>query len=398
VVLPEKPTQISVDPDQIIVDPNPANNHWKQRIRWRFAPINTPLEETDVTNDYDRLNVIFGPGFTGSAYADPWYAKSPVIGLRGDLYRTQEYTLGAYSGYRTDFGDLVVGGEGLIDHWPWPHTQVGFNVERSLTPIEGANTSQPPSDRAVLFGRYVFNYNSSLYLPPIQYLEVFTGIRDNTLPLTHEPIPDTDHFDHQTVAGIHYHLDLQTPYWDPESGFRFDATFATGIPILGEQRAFNTFETQFAQVLKPPDCLGPLAETKIAYRLYFAGGLPDDGEYFTLGGSQLFRGYDLRQRQGNLIWLGSLEWRVPFARGVEWDYCDHVVGVRNAYIAAFYDVGNAYVNGHQTGPVAHDLGVGLRLDIAWLSFIERCTLRFDVAKTIDSPTPWQFWFGVQAPF
>ncbi len=397
VVLPRKPTQISVDPDQIIVDPNPVNNHWKPKIRWRWTPFNNPLEETDVTNDYDKLNIIFGPGFQGSAYADPWYAKSPVLGLRGDLYRTQDYSLAGYTGYRTDYQDLVVGADGLIDHFPWPHTQVGFNAERSLTTIEGTDDGRH-SDRLAFFGRYVFLYNSSLYLPPIHYIEAFGGIRDNNLPLPKTESPGADHFDQQTFAGLHYHLDLQTPYWDPAMGFTFDATVATGIPIFGEERAFNSFETQLSQVQKLPECLGPLGQSKLAYRIYAAGGLPNDGQYFTLGGSQLFRGYDLQERQGSLVWIGSLEWRVPIISNVEWDACDHVIGLRNFYTAAFYDVGNAYVNGHQTGPVAHALGLGLRLDVAWLSFIERSTLRFDIAKTIDSSAPWQFWFGVQAPF
>ena len=30
-----------------------------------------------------------------------------------------------------------------------------------------------------------------------------------------------DPFNHQTGAGIHYHIDYLTPYWEPEGGFRF---------------------------------------------------------------------------------------------------------------------------------------------------------------------------------
>jgi hypothetical protein len=397
VVLQQKPTQISVDPDQIIVDPNPVNNHWKPVVRWRFTPFNNPIEETEIVNDYDRLNVIFGPGFSGSAYADPWYAKSPVIGLRAAAFRIEDFLLAGYTGFRTDFGDLVVGAEGLIDHWPYSHTQVGFNVERSLTNIDGADRNDV-SQRAAVFGRYVFLYNSSLYLPPIHYVEVFGAVRENVLPLPKQEFADADHFDHQTVAGVHYHLDLRTPYWDPEQGFCVDATVATGIPICGEQRSFNSFETQYSQVFRLPDCLGPLSQTRLAYRAYAAGGLPNDGEYFALGGSQLFRGYDPRERQGSLIWIGSVEWRVPLVQDVEWDYFDHVAGIRNLYAAAFYDVGDAYVTGHSMGPVAHAVGMGLRLDVAWLSFVERSTLRFDVAKTINGNAPLQFWFGVQAPF
>ena len=96
-----------------------------------------------------------------------------------------------------------------------------------------------------------------------------------------------------------------------------------------------------------------LGETRLAFRAMGAAGAPDEGLYFALGGSQLFRGFDLRERQGSAIWVGSVEWRVPVATGLRWDYCDHVFGVRNLYTALFYDVGAAYVDGQSVGPVAH---------------------------------------------
>jgi hypothetical protein len=394
--LPSRPTQIAVDPDQILVDTHPDNNFWKMPVRWRFAPVNTPLEETTVTTAYDRLNVIFGPGFQGSAYGDPWYVRSPVVGLRAALYEGNKFDLGTYLGYRTDYQDLVVGVDGLIDHWPWSHTQVGFNAEFGLTPVGGQDNRE--SDRGVLFGRYVFLYNSSLYLPPSHYIEAFGMVQSNALPLPDNPTSGANHFDQQTALGLHWHLDYETPYWDPEGGFRIDATYAGGIPIFGEQQSFQLFTGEFSQVKYLPDWLGPLSETKIAYRLQGGVAWPGNAQIFTLGGSNLFRGFDLKERQGNMFWIASLEWRVPLIRQVEWDCCDHFAGVRNIYAAAFYDVGNAYLNNEELGPIAHALGVGLRIDIAWLSMIERTTLRFDVAKTVNDNTPWQFWFGVQAPF
>jgi hypothetical protein len=89
---------------------------------------------------------------------------------------------------------------------------------------------------------------------------------------------------------------------------------------------------------------------------------------------------------------------VPLIRGVEWDVCDHIAGARSLQAAFFYDVGDMYYRGESLGPVAHALGVGLRLDVAWFGMIERTMLRFDVAKTINADSPWQFWFGVQHPF
>jgi hypothetical protein len=396
ILLPCKPTQISVDPDRILVDPNPANNHWKPLVRWHFTPLYTFLEETDITTAYDRLNVTFGPAIFGPAYNDPWYTRSTIAGLRAGLYRTQQFNTGAYLGYRTDDRALVTGVDGLWDHFPFSHTQIGFNAERSLTNQNGDDDRH--MDRGVVFGRYVFQYGSSLYLPPIHSVEAFGSVQNDSLPLPRVTFPGADHFDQQTQAGVHYHIDYLTPYWDPEGGFRFDATYATGVPIFGEHEAFNRVDAQLSFVKGLPDWLGPLSDTRLAARVYGAVGLPTNGEYFPLGGGELFRGFDLNERQGSLVWLASLEWRVPIIRRVNWDVCDHLVGVRNVYVAPFYDVGNAYLQGHALGPVAHALGAGLRLDLAWFNFIERTTIRFDVAKTVDNSAPWQFWFGVQHPF
>ena len=71
VELPCEPTQIAVDPDQVLLDRNPTNNYWKPRIRWRPTPLYTQLDEVDLTNAYDRWNIIFGPWVYDSTYNDP---------------------------------------------------------------------------------------------------------------------------------------------------------------------------------------------------------------------------------------------------------------------------------------------------------------------------------------
>src|SRR5438552_4036618 len=126
---------------------------------------------------------------------------------------------------------------------------------------------------------------------------------------------------------------------------------------------------QVQQALRP--ALKWLADTRVAVRGYGAIGLPLRGEWFTLGGEQLVRGFDLAERQGSALWVGSVEWRVPLAKGLAWDCCDHVAGLRSIYAAAFYDAGNAYVRGRPIGDIAHAAGAGLRLDVAWFGLIER---------------------------
>jgi hypothetical protein len=74
------------------------------------------------------------------------------------------------------------------------------------------------------------------------------------------------------------------------------------------------------------------------------------------------------------------------------------VRIENIYLAPFYDVGDMYINHHSQGPVAHALGLGIRGDISFFRFLERSTLRIDIAQAIHSDTGVQFWFGLMQPF
>jgi hemolysin activation/secretion protein len=140
------------------------------------------------------------------------------------------------------------------------------------------------------------------------------------------------------------------------------------------------------------------SDTIFAVRAYGATAMPSRGEFFTLGSDTLFRGFDMAQRQGSSVWVGSVEMRVPVAQRLSVDAVDHVVGLRNVYVAGFYDVGNAYIRGHEVAPIAHALGGGLRLDVSWFSFVERTTLRLDVAKALNTSTGLQVWLGINQPF
>jgi hypothetical protein len=409
VLLPCEPTQMAVDPDQVLVDPDPSNNFWKRPIRWRFTPLYTFLEESPLTCDYDRWNVIVGPWIYGQAYEDPWYTRQPMAGFRVGLFRTEHFNGGAYLAYRTDFRDLVAGVDGLWDHTPLPNTQIGFVAERRLATLE----NQEPTDvnRAVVYGRYVFQYGDSMYLPPMHYLETFADYQDNPLPFERHSIPGAVRYDSAETAGLHYNINYLTPYWDPEGGFQLEATYAGGVVDEPGHQGLHLFRGYMTYVKSMPDLeswagdCGPLAralrwfgDTRLVLRAYGAAGLPNKGEYFALGGDSQFRGYSLQERQGSMIWGANVEWRVPLAKRVTIDCLDHVVGARNIYAALFYDIGDAYVANESYGPVAQALGVGLRVDLAYLGMVEHSTLRLDVAKSIIDDTPVQFWFGFTHPF
>lgn len=395
----EEPKQIAVDPDQILEDAQPANNFWQHRERWRWTPLYTQIEEGDMMNDYDRWNFIVGPWVYASATRDPWFQRSSYAGLRVGAVKTQEFSGGVYAALRGDYRDVVVGVDGLIDHWPWPKTQVGFLAEQRVAGPIG--TDAPDSVfRGVVYGRYIFQYTSAMYLNPMEYAEIFGTFQDNPLPFARTETPGAVRPDNLSGGGLHYHRDYFTPYWDPEAGYRFDATYMAGVTNLENDTssAYHKLEAQFSMVQGMPDGLGYVSDTRVAGRIAVAGAFPDEGQFFALGGSQLFRGFDLAERQGSMLWVASAEWRAPIIRGVNWDVADHVAGLRSVWVVAFYDVGSIYANGQQVDNVAHALGLGLRLDVAWFSFIERTMVRFDAAKTINVDSPMQFWLGIQHAF
>jgi hypothetical protein len=403
-MLPCVPAQITVDPDQVLLDDCPTNNHWKDETRFRLTPLYTELDETDVTNRYDRWNFTFGPWAFMASYNDPWFVRNELFGLRAGVYRTQEFYGGAYLAYRADNRNLVAGVDGLWDHWPLPHTQVGFTIEQNLATLGPQNI---PDSRAVAYARYVFMYGDSLYLQPFHYLEAFSLIENRDLPDPRCPTPGADPFNTRPALGAHYHFFMLTPYWDPEGGAALDVTYQYGLPIFGNEHTFQEVYGQVSTVKSMPkvfDVLGDgpivqwLDQTRWAFRIGGATGLPSNGELFAMGGGNLFRGFDQGERQGNAFWVGSVEWRVPVLRDIDWDYLDHVAGLRDIYLAPFYDIGNSYIDNHAQGNIAHAVGVGLRLDVTWLGMIERTMLRFDVAKTLNYNTPLQFWFGVEHPF
>src|SRR5262249_18623276 len=183
-----------------------------------------------------------------------------------------------------------------------------------------------------------------LYLPPMHYVEAFGSYTENFLPFARQTVPGSERFDSISTGGIHYHLNYLTPYWDPEGGIAIDATYAGGVANLAKKTDLHQFSAQVSYVQFLPEWTGPLSETKLATRVYGAIATPLRGQFFPLGGSSLFRGFDIAERQGSAVWLASVEWRVPLARRLNYDACDHIVGLRNVYAAAFYDVGDVYLN------------------------------------------------------
>ena len=55
---PAEPEQVTVDPDRVLLDANPGEQRWKSAACMPASrPLYTMLDETDMTSDYDRLEL-----------------------------------------------------------------------------------------------------------------------------------------------------------------------------------------------------------------------------------------------------------------------------------------------------------------------------------------------------
>jgi len=387
------PDQVTVDPDRVLLDADPGDNLWRAKPCGHLTPLYTMLDETDMTSDYDRWNFVGGPWIWGASYQDPWYTRSTMVGIRAGANRPQKFRGGVYAALRSDYRDLVTGADAV---WLGDHQEIGLNWERRIGGPWGGQAGASGPNRAVAYFRHVLKPGSSLYLPPVMYQDAFVTYQDNFLPFPQSRLGSR--WNRLSMAGYHYRLNLYTPYWDPECGVWIDLMGAGGVVEFAGWREMGQGRVELAAVHHLPDFLGPLRHVRFAGRIVGMAAWPDEGQFYALGGGTLYRGFDLAERQGSMLWVGNAELRWPLARDVEWDILDHTIGARNVWLATFYDVGSVYANGRQVGNVAHALGLGLRVEIAIFSFIERATLRVDAAKTVNTNTGWQFWFGLQQAF
>ncbi len=184
-----------------------------------------------------------------------------MAGVRAGVYRTQQFDGGVYTAYRTDYRDIVVGADGLWDHWPDSHFQVGFNIEHRVMAFQEGDDN---ATRGVVFNRYVFQYGDSLYLPPMHYVEAYLAYEDNFLPDLRTLEPAGERYEREGTAGLHYRIDYRTPYWDPEGGFSFDAVCENGIVELAKDHDVQKISGQLAFVKSAPDLVAALSRTSVA--------------------------------------------------------------------------------------------------------------------------------------
>lgn len=378
---PGAPSQVVVDPDHALLDAAPDNNRWKPEVSWRFTPLMTPFDESSQFQAYDRPSLVFGP------FIDQ-YARG---GFKVGLQRLDRWQLTAWAGTEPALREAIFGGQLTFFHLPFPRWSSGFFYEEGL--YNFYNDTRHSGGR--FFTRYRFLPTSSFLIDDQGFWEFYYGMGNEFWPGDDgRPVGNW-----LAAFGSRYRLSTLFPYWDPVQGYEVDVTAEYGSTAYGSD--FNYFRTtaEYGIVRPLPNLLGEPGKSRIALRVYGGFGSPGNIPLFRLGGGRRLRALDLQEQLGTAVWLTTVEYRYPIWGNVDQDLVDHIIGIRNILGAVFVDTGQSYLRG-RWGPVVNGVGIGIRFDCALFAFLERATLRVDVAQPIGlsgghGPV---IWFGINQVF
>jgi len=378
---PGEPTQIEVDPDHALLDARPENNRWKPEISWRLTPLLSPLDLSAQFQAYDRVSVVAGP------FVDQ-YARG---GFKAGVQRVDRWQAIGWVGTEPALREAIFGGEATLFHTPWTGWATGVFYEEGL--YNFYNDRRHSGGRVYLRKRLL--ESSSFIVDDPVFYEFYYGVGNEFWPGDDgRPVEQ-----YLGAVGARYRQNTQFPYWDPVQGQIFEIAAEYGNALLGSKLDYARVVGQYGLARKVPESWGILPNSRFAFRAYGGWSWPDSASLFRLGGGQRLRALDLTSQEGSSVWLMTAEWRFPIWREINHDVLDHTLTLRHLYGAAFYDVGQSFLKDHW-GPVVHGPGFGLRWDVLLFSFLERATLRCDIAQPIGlrgrhGPV---IWFGINQVF
>ncbi len=380
----ERPTQVTIDPDYWLLDGDLHNNRWRKTPAVRLTPFYTPLDETALMQPLDRVGIAAGPGLDSLGR----------LVVRGSVSSIHDFRVSPFIAFTPASNDnqLTAGVDSIIYNLPAPNWSLGITYEHTLA----SDLIDDPEDQGKVYLRWDQIYTTSFLYPNLKYWEFYFRFGDNFYPYEAtrpSQDPRIENYRDIRAAGVSFHADSRMPYWNPDSGFAFDATYEYGFPAFGDGETYHRAWAQTSAVRRLPASLGPISATKVAGRLAAGLGGPDNGEHFRLGGPYRLRGLRREDVKGNAFWLASAEWRLPLRENLDIRIYDNVAQLRSIYTSLFYDVGEAYLFDEGLG-VEHAIGTGLYFDMPLFSLIENFTFRVEYAHALRRSTDaiWAGWY------
>lgn len=376
--------RVHVDPEQKLLELDRTNNTWPRHINVKVIPLYHGLFDIPALMPDESYNLILGPEFENSGVgvkasfqkpfdqnfyvATDWEFGEDIIHSRvgyqiSNLFKSQT-ALGFEISNRTDHDDGeedLVSGKVFLRRELWP-VQYGLSdVNDHITLYVIRNQSL---NKSLLFGGSENNRN-------VSYLRAS-----------------------EAIVGSKVHFERSSSYPDPNRGYRIDALIENSGHFLGATQHFQRAEidTSFYKSVTK--------QSKIALRLKYGWGQPNDKNLFQLGGINGLRGYDRKDIRGANALLGSVEFRFPIKKFHNAGFLDNIFSLDSLSGVGFFDAGQSWFSDFDESTLKKNAGFGLRTAVNIGSYFEKIILRADVAWAIndsaeDDP---HFWFGVGHAF
>jgi hypothetical protein len=377
-------SSVAIDPDQTLLDIDRTNNFYKRKLYVKLVPFYLGLYDIPLFMPEDSYNVVVGPE-----------AANGGIGLKAAVQKPYDQMM--YAGSDYEFKESLL------------HSRVGYvlnNVGRSpaAVGVELSNTNDYDDGDDDLTSAKVF-YRQELW--PAQY--GLTDINDHwtVYLIRNQRFNDSGEFlssreddrnidysrRNEAITGASLHLNRSGPYPDPSKGWQFSAFAENAGHYLHATQYFYRAATDLSVYHSVT------ARSKLAGRLKYGAGFPNDKELFYLGGTEGLRGYDRKSVRGSNVLLGSVEYRFPLCRDLDLYFLDNILGLKTIQGVVFTDWGQGWFSSFSEGRFKKDAGAGLRLSVDVGAMLEEVIVRLDVAQAIDDPDQdTQFWFGLSHAF
>ncbi len=375
--------QVSLDPEEKLLDVDRTNNHWPRRLHLKLVPIYLGLYEVPVFLPEDSYNLVVGPEVANNG-----------LGLRASWQKPYEHKLYAATSY--EFGES------------YHHSSGGYQIQNlfnspTTAGVEVTNRADLDDGEDDLVTEKIFVRRE---LWPVSYgvadindHVTFYALRNRRLSggLLSGGLEDVRNISYrrarESILGTAFHFGRNGPYPDPREGYRVDALFENAGHFWGAEEYFYRTAVDVS-VYSPVT-----PRSHLAFRLKSGWGFPEDKLLFEIGGWDGLRGFDRKTIRGASALLGSVEYRFPIREDLGWSFFDHLFGLDSIRGVVFFDAGQSWFDNFDDGKIHKDAGVGLRATINVGSFLEKVVVRADLAQPIDEPREDpRFWFGINHAF
>ncbi|MCR4336400.1 MAG: BamA/TamA family outer membrane protein, partial [Candidatus Omnitrophica bacterium] len=373
--------RVEIDPQNELLDIDETNNHWPRKIGIKPVPLYLGLYEIPLFLPEDQYNVVVGPEINSG------------LGVKASFQKPYDYLF--YAGTDYEFGESI------------HHSRMGYelkNVFQSPTTagIEISNRHDLDGGEEDLASGKVF-LRRELNPVPYGFAEIndhvsLYMIRNQSLRkggsiLSRENLKNLDYDGRrEMIAGTALHLNQAGPYTDPNTGYQLDAFFENAGHYLGGTQYFYRSGVDLAKYQRVT------ARSKLAMRVNYGWGYPQDKELYHLGGIDGLRGFDRKTVRGSNGLLGSLEYRFPLRDRINWYFLDNFFELEKIDGVVFFDGGQAWFDDFNDGRFRKDAGGGLRATVNIGAFLEKVVLRLDVAQSINEDDDPHVWFGAGHAF